>query len=295
MSADVAWTVPPQIRENIGIYQCPRCGGALAVSATGQSLEAQCCGAVYTADDYTLKLFVPNDPEKSPKDVTVKVKNFYETTPFPNYDDMDSLDSLVRKSDKLLFSRLLFKQIAPGARVLEVGCGTGQLSNYLGSAGDKSVFGVDMCDNSLKLAETFRAKAGSDNVAFASMNLFRPAFREQVFDVVICSGVLHHTGDPFGGFKSVARLLKPGGHIVVGLYNLFGRFPLHVRRLIFNLTGDRFLGLDQRLRDISLSQKKKIHGLRININILTRVPILWTKCFAGSRRQGLVLSAVCPV
>ena len=38
------------------------------------------------------------------------------------------------------------------------------------------------------------------------------------FDVVLCNGVLHHTSDPYGGYRGIARLVKPGGLIVVGLY-----------------------------------------------------------------------------
>ena len=46
------------------------------------------------------------------------------------------------------------EQIPFNVNVLEVGCGTGQLTNYLGLA-SRNVFGTDMCLNSLKLAEVF--------------------------------------------------------------------------------------------------------------------------------------------
>jgi ubiquinone/menaquinone biosynthesis C-methylase UbiE len=133
-------------------------------------------------------------------------------------------------------------------RVLEVGCGTGQMSNFLGVA-KRYVFATDMCLNSLKLGEEFRRKNGLDNVGFYQMNLFKPIFKDESFPVVICNGVLHHTGDPFGGFKTIARLVKRKGYILVGLYNKYGRLITDLRRIIFKITGDRFKFLDPRLRD----------------------------------------------
>ena len=59
--------------------------------------------------------------------------------------------------------------------------------------------------------------------------------------VVICSGVLHHTPDPRASFAAVARLVRPGGVIVIGLYNLYARLPLLARRALARLTGFRFI------------------------------------------------------
>ncbi len=49
------------------------------------------------------------------------------------------------------------------------------------------------------------------------------------FDVVLCLGVLHHTGNAYLGFQNMLSLCKPGGLVAVGLYNRYGRIPLKVR------------------------------------------------------------------
>jgi SAM-dependent methyltransferase len=170
---------------------------------------------------------------------------------------MDSSWSLRQKAEKGIFARLLDDQIPHGALVLEAGCGTGQLSNFLGMRWGRDVFGTDICLNSLKLAQGFRAKNGIQNAAFLQMNLFRPVFRPASFDLVICNGVLHHTSDPSTGFRSIARLVKPGGFVVVGLYNAYGRIPTDVRRGLFQLAGERLWSLDARLRDRSLSDTRR--------------------------------------
>jgi hypothetical protein len=72
---------------------------------------------------------------------------------------------------------------------------------------------------------------------FAQMNLFRPALKDDFFDFVISNGVLHHTADCRGAFSRISRLAKPGGYVIVGLYNAFSR-QIHYARLgLYRLTG----------------------------------------------------------
>ena len=139
--------------------------------------------------------------------------------------------------------------------MLEVGCGTGQLSNFLGIS-CRRVIGADLCLNSLRLGEQFRAKHNLDRVQFVQMNLFRPCFKREQFDVILCNGVLHHTADPYGGFKGLLPMLKPGGYIVIGLYNTYGRLMTDTRRRLFRLTGNRLKWIDPILRRRDRSEAK---------------------------------------
>jgi SAM-dependent methyltransferase len=184
------------------------------------------------------------------------VKGFYEENPFPGYEDIDSADILAEKARRGVFAKLLDDQTKPDATVLEVGCGTGQLSNFLGVRG-RTVYGADLCLNSLKLARQFRSRNLLNTVHFVQMNLFRPVFEDASFDLVICNGVLHHTDDPAGGFRSISRLVRPGGHIVIGLYNRYGRIWTDLRRLIYKWSGDRFRSLDPYLADPKVDEHKK--------------------------------------
>ncbi len=151
---------------------------------------------------------------------------------------------------------LLNEQIPFNIRVLEVGCGTGQLTNFLSTA-SRSVFGIDICLNSLKIARNFQEKNNLKRAGFYQMNLFRPIFKDEAFPLVICNGVLHHTNDPFAGFQSILRLTKKGGYIIIGLYNKYGRLTTDLRRIIFKVLGERFMSLDPRLRKDDMSDLKK--------------------------------------
>jgi SAM-dependent methyltransferase len=202
-------------------------------------------------------LFAPNEWPEGRSDVTDIVKAFYEHTPFPNYDDLDSRDSLLVKARRGVFARLLDQQLPRPAMVLEAGCGTGQLSNFLGMGWGRTVIGGDICLNSLRLAKSFRDRSSIANAHFLQMNLFRPPFRDETFDMVISNGVLHHTSDPEGGFHSIVRKLKPGGHVIVGLYNWLGRLPTLWRRALIERFGERWAVLDSRLRGGALNTGRR--------------------------------------
>ena len=67
--------------------------------------------------------------------------------------------------------------------------------------------------------------------------------------MVYSSGVLHHTPDPSAAFARIVRLARPGGIIVLGVYNAFARIRLRARRFVARLSGYRFIPCDPVLRD----------------------------------------------
>jgi SAM-dependent methyltransferase len=238
-------------RPLIELLCCPHCGGKLRDERA--LFRCLACSQTYPVTNEIPQLFEPSQLREGNLDVTEIVKEFYEETPFPNYDDLDSRDSLQVKARRGIFAHLLDQQLPPNELVLEAGCGTGQLSNFLGMHWQRRVIGADMCMNSLRLAKGFRNKFDIINADFLQINLFRPPFADGMFDVIISNGVLHHTADPATGFRSLATKLKPGGFFIVGLYNRLGRLPTLWRRRIIELFGDRLAILDGRLRGKELN------------------------------------------
>jgi carbamoyltransferase len=240
-SADTGGDEPPASSP----WADPTTGGALALSKPADGIA---------------RLFVPTDAEAFDRsgatDVTDIVKAFYEKTPFPNYDDIDTPRALMEKARAGLFARLLNEQIPYDARVVEIGCGTGQLTNYLATA-HRTALGVDLCLNSLRLAEGFRNEHGLDRAAFAQMNLFRPALKRGFFDVVISNGVLHHTGDCRKAFQRVGELVRPGGFLIVGLYNAYSRQVHYARRALYRWTGVTSRWLDPHFGRVRATGKRE--------------------------------------
>jgi SAM-dependent methyltransferase len=99
---------------------------------------------------------------------------------------------------------------------------------------------------------------GLTNVHFAQMNLLRLPLQAGVFDAVICTGVLHHTSNPYEGFRRLIPLVKPGGHLIVGLYNLFGRAKTRMRALLSRLIGTRVEAWDPYLSREKLSAEARL-------------------------------------
>lgn len=247
---------PPALStESLALVCCPACGGEFEV--TVRTLKCTRCGRSFESDNGIALLCWPAGDRLPSGDVTRVVKQFYEENPFPNYDDVESSFTLREKARNGLFAQMLDDNIALTARVLEVGCGTGQLSNFLGEYTTRTVIGADLCLNSLRLAQNFKSRNALNNVAFYQINLFRPPFKEESFDVVISNGVLHHTSDPRGGFKSIARLVKRGGIVLVGLYNTYGRLPTDFRRAMIRVFGDRAAVLDPHLRKDALNEGRR--------------------------------------
>jgi SAM-dependent methyltransferase len=250
---------PAYLLDNTDILMCPACKSDLKTADN----TIRCSKNFH---NFGIKngiplLFWHNDWDSSKKDVTDTVKSFYEKTPFPDYEDLETRDSLIQKAEKSIFAKMLDEQIPLDIKVLEVGCGTGQLSNFLG-INRRFVYGTDICLNSLMEAQNFKKRNNLERVRFYQMNLFKPIFKKETFSLVICNGVLHHTSDPFLGFQTIAGLVKKGGYILIGLYNKYGRIPVEIRRSIFRLFGDRFSFLDPRLRKEDLNDRKKYAWFR---------------------------------
>ena len=193
---------------------CPRCLQALS--------DPECsCGASFREEDGVLDCFLRAGDES----ITATVGEFYEERPFPDYRPEDDRGSLLRRGRGNAFTRALDEALPTSARVVELGCGTGQLPMFLSLAG-REVLGVDLSAASLRVAEAFRSRAGLSGVRFVRGNLFRPPVAPGSADIAISTGVLHHTADPREGFRVLCSLVKPGGYVVVGLYNRLGRLLL---------------------------------------------------------------------
>jgi SAM-dependent methyltransferase len=189
------------------------------------------------------------------------VREFYSRTPFPAYPERDSLSALRDRASRSEFARRLDASIPGDAVVLELGCGTGQLSLLLATA-DRLVVGADLARASLELAREARERYGLTGVHFVETDLNAPGLAPGAFDVVICSGVLHHTPDPRTAFASVARLVRPGGVLVIGLYNAIARLPHRLRRAVAALTGYRWIPWDPVLRERSSDTARREAWLR---------------------------------
>src|SRR4030095_9405323 len=127
---------------------------------------------------------------------------------------------------------------------------------------DRVIVGADLTRASLALCAGAARRVGLHQVQFVETHLQRPGLKAGACDVVYSSGVLHHTPNPRASFARLAQLARPGGTIVLGVYNAFARIPLRLRRVVARLSGYRVIPFDPILRDRRNEPKRREAWLR---------------------------------
>jgi len=121
--------------------------------------------------------------------------------------------------------RRIAERVAPGDRVLELGCATGLMTAHLAGRGAR-VTGVDRSGAYLERA---RARLG-DGAAFVGAGLTEPGWEDLAgdgYDHVLLCNLVHELPDPVDVLARAAALLRPGGLVHLSLQN-----PDSIHRLV---------------------------------------------------------------
>jgi len=108
--------------------------------------------------------------------------------------------------------------LRPGQTVLEVGCGSGELTQRarvrVGPTG--RIFGIDPSSEMIAVARRKAAKAHLD-IDYRVAAIESLPFADATFDVVLSSVMMHHLPDDLKslGLAEIRRVLKPGGHLFI--------------------------------------------------------------------------------
>lgn len=175
---------------------------------------------------------------------TKQVVEMYSQYPFPfggNHDDFFA--TYVLPSVRQL------NAAAPIRRLLEAGCGTGNITADMAThLPEVKITAVDLTDESLALARERATARGLKNVSFQKSNLLEHDAGLGVFDFVYCQGVIHHLSDPLAGMKNLNRYLKPDGHAFVWLYSLLGKRRILEMREALRILGAEKLPWEQKIQ-----------------------------------------------
>lgn len=167
-------------------------------------------------------------------------------------------------------------QPAPGTRVLDAGCGTGEVLEWLSSSVQPGGVAVGL---DLAAAHTLAARRHAGPAALVLQgDLAHAPFADGQFDLVWCANTIHHLHDPLAGIHALARLLRSGGRIAIGQSGLvpemFFSWDARLERLVHDAVRayyrDRY-GLEER----QLTAVRAVLGLlrsaglaRITVNTL---------------------------
>jgi SAM-dependent methyltransferase len=138
-------------------------------------------------------------------------QNIYDDSRFfAGYSQLDRFQSgWGRAMEHASFVELLGDVV--GRRVLDLGCGAGQLAYYLADAGAAQVLGIDASERMLDVA---RARWAHPRVSYRRESMEEADFSPGACDLVVSSLALHYVRDYAGLVGRVARWLTPGGLLV---------------------------------------------------------------------------------
>jgi len=184
--------------------------------------------------------------------VSKLVQAQYEENPYPRWRDIgfntasSYQQALIKNFPQLNLSHWQGKE---KLNVLVAGCGTGRQAIRLASYfNDLNIIAIDLSGRSLAYASQQAKKYKVDNIQFIQADILEFSNFPMLFDIIECSGVLHHMEDPEQGLQSLQQLLSPTGVMKIALYSEIARKQVITFRKIiadnFARTGEQ---LDQRL------------------------------------------------
>jgi len=161
-------------------------------------------------------------------DVSKKVKCQYEENPYPRW-----RYSSDHKNQELSIIQAINNEINPNyirqrthnneLKVLIAGCGTGNQILQAQRYKNAQITAIDLSLSSLSYAQRKINELKIDNVELIQMDILEVGLLKEQFDIIECSGVLHHMNKPSEGLKTLLRVLRNNGYLKLGLYSELAR------------------------------------------------------------------------
>lgn len=112
--------------------------------------------------------------------------------------------------------------------VLVAGCGTLEASAVAHANPEMQVTGIDISASSLDHAKNFARRHHLSNLELLELDLRHAATLVRKFDLVICSGVLHHLPDPRDALTALGSVLEDDGALLLSVYRRHSRLGVYM-------------------------------------------------------------------
>ncbi len=161
-----------------------------------------------------------------------EVREFYERKPYPPpLTDLDAHRDLYKDRDR---RRAEFHLIWPAKEprgnleILIAGCGTSQAARYALREPDARITAIDVSDTSLRHTRDLQRKYNLENLEPHQLAIESIKELGRSFDLVVCTGVLHHLPDPDRGLRALRDVLSPRGAMRLMVYARYGRAGIYM-------------------------------------------------------------------
>ncbi len=160
------------------------------------------------------------------------VRDFYERMPYPApLTNLDAHRDLYKNRNR---SRAEFNLIWPtreprgNLEILVAGCGTSQAARYALREPEARITAIDVSDASLRHTRDLQRRYNLDNLELHQLPIERVRELGRSFDLVVCTGVLHHLPVPDDGLRALREVLRPNGAMRVMVYARYGRAGIYM-------------------------------------------------------------------
>ena len=160
------------------------------------------------------------------------IREFYTRHPYPppveNLDrarDMWQDQTIHRAEFHLLWPH---KEYRANLNVLVAGCGTWQAAKHAICHPAARVVAIDVSTTSLEHTEKLKHKYDLKNLETRQVSIENAGDLDQQFDLIICTGVLHHLADPDTGLRALRSVLNSEGAMYLMVYAPYGRTGIYM-------------------------------------------------------------------
>src|SRR5580698_6463138 len=198
-----------------------------------------------------------------------EIRDFYERMPYPA--PRTSLDvHRYRNPDRRRAEfHLMWPAEQPRRRqeILIAGCGTSQAARYAAREPHARITAIDVSDASLRHTRDLQRKHNLENRELHELPIERVSELGRSFDLVVCTGVLHHLPDPDRGLRALRDVLRPDGAMRLMVYARYGRAGIYMMQEYCRLLEIHPSASDLRTLAATLDMLPKEHPIA---NVLRR-------------------------
>jgi SAM-dependent methyltransferase len=135
----------------------------------------------------------------------------------------------------------------PELEILVAGCGTNQAAHIAYTNPGAKVLGIDVSASSLEQARHLKQKSRLENLELLQLPVEEISTLGRGFDLILCTGVLHHLKSPVKALRELRGVLRPEGVAVLMVYSRYNRTGVYMLQELF-----RALGLRQDAEGVEL-------------------------------------------
>ena len=169
------------------------------------------------------------------------ITGFYDRHPYPPpVNDLDAYRERLDEPGRRHAEHHLVFPTRPFGKefdLLVAGCGTSQAARHALRWPSARVVGIDVSATALDATEQLRRRYRLDNLELRRLPIERVAELGREFDLVVCTGVLHHLAEPDAGLLALRGVMEADGALNLMVYGRYGRLGVEMIRDYARLIG----------------------------------------------------------